>query len=105
MKTAKVPITPVSLLKNSDISGGARIIFPYLTYYSKKKSNNGTREVSADLIYRFLGIPPITVMMWLFDLEKHKFIKDPYFEESPDKNKSVYKFQFEHKIEHEIDLN
>lgn len=101
----KAALTPPSMLRNSDLSSGARIIFPYLTYFSKKKGANGSREISADTIYNYLGVPPITVIMWLNELEKHKFIIDPYFEEYPDKDKSVYKFQFAHKIENEIDLN
>lgn len=101
----KAALTPPSMLRNSDLSSGARIIFPYLTYFSRKKGDNGNREISADTIYKYLGVPPITVMMWLFDLERQRYIKDPYFEESPDKDRSVYKFQFAHKIENEIDLN
>ena len=100
----KPGITPKSILRGYTglgLSMGARVIFPYLTAFAVKDYRTGNLEINPDLILKYLQVPPFTVMLWMKDLAKARYVIDPHYIEKP---KECVQFRFPQKVLNEINL-
>ena len=91
---------PAKVFKDTTLSSGARIIYPFLTYYSRKYRDY--REVPVWKVYRILGCGDFSVMIWLKELAEKKYLINPHFMQNPKYDKSVYRFSFPVEIEDAI---
>ena len=97
---APVGIVPRIILRSGgDLSIGARVIFPYLTAFAVLDRKTRQLEISTDLILNYLQVPPFTVMQWMKDLAKAKYIVEPHYIERP---RECVRFNFAARVLDEI---